>query len=660
MKLGVCYYPEQWPRERWAIDAKMMKEAGLSLVRIAEFAWTFMEPEEGEYTWDWLDEAVTTLSDAGLQIVLCTPTATPPAWLCTAYPDVLPVDAEGRRRRSGSRRHYCPTSATYRRHSARIAQAMAVRYGNHPSVIGWQIDNEFGLHETARCYCDECAASFRVWLEKKYATLEALNEAWGNAFWNQLYTDWGQVQPPNLTVTEPNPSHVLDYYRFASDTYVAYQQIQIDILRAHSPERVITTNFMGNFPDLDYHDLACPLDLVTWDSYPTGYVEMQSQTLYAPDDQRPTLAGDVGDPYVTGFCHDLMRGLKQAPFWVMEQQCGHINWSHFNAGISEGVVRLWTWQALAHGADAVVYFRWRSTLMAQEQYHSGMLHHDATPNVGYRDLVSMRDQISQMDEISGKPVQAQVALLLDYDSLWAIQLQPHREGFGYLRHLFVYYQALMRLGITVEITSPLADLSRYKLVISPSHNIASEEHAAALDAYVRGGGHVVLGVRSGFKTPSNLVTPLPLPGLLRDLAGVTVREWRSLPPHAALPLNSQIGEIGEARIWVEALDPMDGTQSLIGFGADRHSAATRRKVGSGSVSYVGWYPTHQQAQTLIRHLAQEIGMTCLALPEGVVAVHRGEHVVLMNFTASQQQVTLGDDTILILPRNLVLHQLGAA
>jgi beta-galactosidase len=663
MKLGVCYYPEQWPRERWAIDAKMMNEAGLSLVRIAEFAWTFMEPEEGEYTWEWLDEAVTTLSEAGLQIILCTPTAAPPAWLCTEYPDVLPVDAQGRRRRFGSRRHYCPTSATYRRHSARIAEAIARRYGSHPSVIAWQIDNEFGLHETARCYCGECAASFRRWLEARYSTLNALNAAWGTPFWNQCYSDWAQIQPPNLTVTEPNPSHVLDYYRFASDTFVSYQQIQIDVLRAHSPGRTITTNFMGNFPDLDYHNIARPLDLVTWDSYPTGYVEMQSETLYEPEQPRPVLAHDVGDPYVTGFCHDLMRGLKQAPFWVMEQQSGHINWSRFNAGVNPGAVRLWTWHALAHGADAVLYFRWRSTLMGQEQYHSGLLHHDTTPAVGYNDVISMRDEQSVMAQLSGQPVQAQVAILLDYDSLWAIQHQPHRESFGYLRHLFLYYQALMRLGITVEIISPLADLSGYRLVISPSHHIADEDHAAHLDAYVRGGGHLLLGVRSGFKTRSNRVPETPLPGPLRNLAGVTVRHWQSLPPHIEIAVDSSISGLGQAQIWVETLEPMDGTETLAHYrDSDGMSTAaiTQRRQGSGTVTYMGWYPTLQQAQSLIAHLAAQADIRTLSpLPEGVTAVHRGDCLVLMNFTDSAQTVLLDDVQVSIGPRNIALHRAGA-
>ncbi len=281
MKLGVCYYPEHWPQERWPIDARLMHQAGLSLVRIADFAWALIEPSEGKYNWDWLDRAIDALAAESLQVILCTPTASPPPWLCRAYPDILPVDAEGRRRRYGSRRHYCPNSASYHQHTKRIVTAMAARYGNHPAVAGWQVDNELGCHFTARCYCESCSSSFRSWLRAKYITIDSLNEAWGTVFWGQIYGDWSEIDPPNLTITEPNPSHVLDYYRFSSDSYVTYQQLQISTLRSYIPtSQIITTNFMSQFTDLDYYDLANPLDLVSMSSYPTGYAELRS-SLYA-------------------------------------------------------------------------------------------------------------------------------------------------------------------------------------------------------------------------------------------------------------------------------------------------------------------------------------------------------------------------------------------
>jgi len=407
MKLGVCYYPEQWPADRWPIDARMMREAGLSIVRIGEFAWAMMEPVKGHFTWEWLDQVIETLAGEGLQIVLGTPTAAPPAWLVHADPEVLPVDAQGRRRHFGSRRHCCANSPAYRQHTERIVAAMAARYASHLAVIGWQIDNEFGCHDTARCYCPNCARAFRQWLKVRYHTLDAVNEAWGAVFWSQTYSDWDEIEPPILTIAEANPSQVLDYYRFSSDSWLEYQQLQIDILRSaisqssaeDSPQQqFVTTNLMGIFPDLDYRALANPLDLVTWDSYPTRSADMQSERLYPLDEvgSTPAHSYDVGDPAITGFSHDLTRGLKRAPFWVMEQQCGYINNSLFNTGVRSGAVRLWTWHALASGASAVVYFRWRATLYAQEQYHSGLLNQDSSPATGYLDLVKMQAELGLM------------------------------------------------------------------------------------------------------------------------------------------------------------------------------------------------------------------------------------------------------------------------
>ena len=352
MKLGVCYYPEHWPEERWSTDARLMVEAGLQVVRIGEFAWAQMEPEEGRFDFAWLDRAVETLAAQGLQVVMGTPTPTPPAWLVHSYPEVLPVDKQGRVRRFGSRRHVCPNSPAYYRLTESIVTAQAERYGRHSAVIGWQIDNELGCHDTARCYCDKCVVAFRKWLQARYGDLQTLNEAWGTAFWSQWYSDWEQIGAPILGVTEQNLSHVLDYYRFSSDSWVAYEAFQARLIRQHGdPAKFISHNYMGTFPDLDYHRLGEPLDLVTWDSYPTGYAEMSSDFLYQPGEAHAPHAYDAGDPYVTGFCHAITYGVKQAPFWVMEQQPGAINWANYNPGVGPGVVRLWTWHALAAGAE---------------------------------------------------------------------------------------------------------------------------------------------------------------------------------------------------------------------------------------------------------------------------------------------------------------------
>ncbi len=636
MKLGVCYYPEHWSEKHWKTDAKEMHEAGIDIVRIAEFAWAKMEKEEGKYTWDWLDRSVETLATAGHQILLCTPTAAPPAWLISAHPDILPVDEEGRRRRFGSRRHYCPNNKTYHEYSRRITKAMAERYGDHPSVIGWQIDNEFGCYFT-RCYCQSCTSEFQNWLQKKYANLDELNERWGTIFWSQTYDRWGQIEPFNLTVAEPNPSHVLDYYRFASDSWVAYQQIQIDALRANIPStQFITHNVIADLNTIDYHDLSRNLDFIAWDSYPTGYAEMGSQNIYAPDEEPFAYAHDLGDPFITGFFHSLIRGLKQAPFWIMEHQTGAVNWSKNNTGVRPGAVRLWTWQAAATGAEAVVYFRWKASRFGLEQHHDGLRKHDGSVDTGYADLLTLKAESQELDDFIAQPLQTEVGILLDYDTLWAMEMQPHRKDFAYMKHLFVFYRACKSLGIEPDIISPEADLARYKVLLAPNTFIADEALAKKLDDFAAQSGTLMLGVRTGFKDNNNVVTEEPLPGFFRELVGASVEQWHSLPPKIAYSLQSEIPDFyPEATFWAEALEPDAGTKSLANYTDypfESSSAITEKKHGAGKVIYCGIYPELKQAKALIRHLLASENIPTLDIPEGLAVIRRGKKLLVMNFT----------------------------
>lgn len=669
-QLGVCYYPEHWPEERWAADAHLMRAAGLSIVRIGEFAWKQMEPAEGSFDFGWLDRAIDTLAAEGLKILLGTPTPTPPAWLVRAHPEILQVGADGHTRQFGSRRHCCANSPIYREYTQRIVTRLAERYANHPAVVGWQIDNEFGCHDTARCYCRRCVEAFRRWLENRYQTIEALNEAWGAVFWSQGYNDWREIEPPHLTVTEPNPSHVLDYYRFASDSWVDYERLQVSILRRYAPGAPISHNYMGNFPDLDYHRLAEPLDWVTWDSYPTGYQEKMGKQAYLPGEPQPDLAYDVGDPYITGFCHDLTRGIKRAPHWVMEQQCGNVNWADYNTGVRPGTPRLWTWHALTKGANAVVYFRWRAVRFGQEQMHSGLRNHDASAAVGYNDVCAMLSERELMDAISSEPLEPQVAILSDYNDLWALQLQPHRKEFHYQRLQFVYYGALQRLGIQTDVVSPQVDLSRYRLVIAPTVFLVDEQLTAKLRAYVENGGTLLLGIRSGFKTTSNVVTDLPLPGLLRPLAGATVATWHALPPDIAYSFRSAIpGLDGKARLWVEELLPLpydqpDG-QNAQELATYTHGPFTGRTalvqnpLGKGEVYYLGFYPALEQARVLLAWLAERCEVERIAeLPEGVVAARRGHYTLLLNFTEETQPAQVNGQTVLIPSRDVRIVATG--
>lgn len=657
MNLGVCYYPEHWPEERWAVDARMMVEAGLSIVRIGEFAWARMEPSPGEYDWGWLDRAVDVLAGAGLKIVLGTPTATPPAWLTRQYPQILRVDGNGRRRKHGSRRQCCLNDADYRRHSIRITQALARRYGQDDRISGWQIDNEFGGGGTARCYCPNCAAAFRDWLRKRYGSLPALNEAWGTVFWSQTYSDWQEIQVPDEAIDKPNPSQELDFYRFSSDSTVDYLQLQIDIFK-QSSHGFVTTNFMGLFRDLDQFDLAQQLDFVTWDNYPTGNPGRWRKLLYPPGENvnqnDPVYAYDAGDAIITSMAHALTRGLKGKPFWVMEQQCGLINWGDINPGIRPGTTRLWTWHALAEGADTCVYFRWRPSLFAQEQYHSGLLGHDGQAAQGLRDVQAMKGERDLMAQIVQEPWRPQVALLVRYDDLWALELQPQRKDFHYLRHLYLYYMTLMKMGVAVDLVPETEDMSAYALVLAPTLHLPDEALVSKLTRYVQGGGTLLLGVRSGFKTTSNLVTDQPLPGLLRQLAGVRVTTWQALPDGIGLEVQTDLPDLaGQARYWVETLEP-EGA-AVAGRYEDGRAALTMNELGRGSVYTLGWYPDQAQTRSLLRFLGHKTGLSIQAnLPDGVLIFRRGRFQLLLNFTDERQDVVVDAQQVSLPARDLLL------
>jgi beta-galactosidase len=640
--LGVDYYPEHWSESRWAQDARMMREGGLQVVRVAEFAWSKLEPRAGAYDFTWLDRAIEILAAEQLRVVLGTPTAAPPAWMVRAHPEILPVDVHGHRRDHGSRCHYCHTSATYRDFARRIVSAMAEQYGNHPAVIGWQIDNEFGCHDSARCYCGECTAAFRVWLEQKYQSLDALNDAWGNVFWSQTYGDWSQINLPNRTQTEANPSHVLDYDRFASEQVASFSQLQVSILRERAGTQFITTNCMADFSQIDYAKLAAPLDFISWDSYPTGYAERVAPAFYMPDAARPQLAFDVGDPYITGFGHALIAGLKPGvPFWVMEQQCGNVNWGTYNPAPRPGAVRLWTWHALAAGADTVVYFRWRACLYAQEQLHSGLLRHDGAPAQGYRDVLALEADQPFMDELRTTPMKNEAAILVSYQDLWAFNLQPHNQDLTYWRHLFLYYSAMLRAGVPCDIVSPESDLSNYKVVVAPTLWMPDQALAARLRAYVEQGGVLALGVRSGFKTPTNRVTDEPLPGALRELVGATVETWQSLPPGISLPVRLvwRDGETVDVCHWAEALTPHTA-ETLAFYNVpyfEAQAAMTWNAVGKGRAAYIGWFPDAAQADEIVAMLCERAQVRSNgAAPEGVILARRADEnqelIVAMNFT----------------------------
>lgn len=555
-QLGVCYYPEHWPEERWSEDAEKMRALGLSWVRIGEFAWSRIEPKPGEFDWSWLDRAIAVLSAAGLKIVLGTPTATPPRWMIDQYPDMLAVDKDGRARKFGSRRHYCFSYAPYRGACERIAGEMARRYGENQHIHAWQIDNEYGCHDTILSYSRAARDAFRIWLAEKYGTAAALNRAWGNVFWSMEYNGFDEIDLPNLTVTEPNPSHVMDFRRFSSDQVARFNAAQCNAIRAHS-RAPLTHNYMGRITEFDHFEVGRSLDIASWDNYPLGFLEDRSDQ---SDEFRHQYMRQ-GDPDFQAFHHDLYRAVGDGRWWVMEQQPGPVNWAPYNPAPLEGMVRLWTWEAIAHGAEVVSYFRWRQAPFGQEQMHAGLQRPDGEWAIGASEIETAAREIAKLPDL--KPAPAPVGLVFDYRSAWAWDTQPQGRGFDYFRLVYDTYRALRQLGLSVDILPPTAsDFGDRKLVCIPGLFSWTPQLLTAMKEFTC---QLLIGPRSGSKT-ADFQIPTAMPPDLPGFA-LTVSAVETLRSTAALPLKGG----GHIHIWREFIETdlpvlertMDGAPVLI-------------------------------------------------------------------------------------------------
>lgn len=522
MKICVCYYPEQWDKSLWESDAKAMVDAGIDCVRIGEFAWSLMEPTQGQFDWAWLDESLDILHAAGLGVILGTPTATPPKWLINQHPDILSYDAQGRPRKFGSRRHYCFSSRTYLRESARIVRAQASRYGNHRAIIGWQTDNEYGCHDTIRSYSPEAELAFRVWLEQTYHNIATLNEAWGTRFWSQIYGSFSEIDLPNLTVTEANPSHVLDFYRFSSDQVVRYNRLQTDILRELSPGRDIYHNFMGHFFDFDHFAVGRDLDVAVWDSYPLGFLDQEA---YCAQDKIDFMR--QGHPDFAGFHHDLYRACGKGRWGVMEQQPGPVNWAPNNPAPADGMVRLWGHETLAHGGEIFSIFRWRQAPYAQENLHAGMMRPDNMPAPAFAEVKILSQEIKNLcPEEKEFQQPAEIALVFSYETAWMSEIKPQGTQWHYAFMAMEWYSALRKLGQTIDIVAPDADLSRYKLIVIPSLMHVTKDTVTKLTDC---GAQILIGPRSGAFTRTMHIPPTLAPDHFQKLVPVKVTRSESFP-----------------------------------------------------------------------------------------------------------------------------------
>jgi beta-galactosidase len=643
---GVDYYPEHWPESRWAEDAYLMQQAGINIVRLAEFAWSRLEPEEGRYDFNWLDRAIGILKERGISAILGTPTASPPAWVMAKDHELFRVREDGIRLTYGNRREYCPSHPLYHELSHRIVSQMADHYAGNPAIVGWQIDNEFG----DRCYCPVCQRAFQNWLRRRYQSLEIVNSAWGTVFWSHEYSAWEQIPTPAATGGAPNPGLALDYGRFISDTYVAYQQMQIDLLREKCPDHFITHNFMGfGYDGLNYYDLAQSLDLVSWDNYPRNQWSMKSWL----------------DPAPLALGHDTMRGLKRQNFWMMEQQAGPGGWQLVSVAPRPGEQRLWAYQAIAHGADGMIFFRWRTARFGTEEYWHGLLDHDGTPGRRYQEIRRMGHEISQVGEVvRGANPSPRVAMLLSYDSRWAFQIQGNNPTFSYPDHFTHLYRAFHRLNIPVEIISPEADLTTFRLVIAPALHVVTPAVADNLSKFANAGGILALTPRSGVKEDANSVVNSRLPGLLASLTGATVKEYDSYSPEMRNSLEFNYDGAAASftvHTWCDVLDP--GPAEVVArYGQEYYAgepAVTLNTCGKGKTVYVGTFGDDDFYLFLARWLAGLSGAQPLitGLPEGVEVTERlkGNQRLLfiLNHTPTPQIIHLDGEYIELLSRDIM-------
>jgi beta-galactosidase len=517
---GCDYNPEQWDRSVWREDVALMQEAGVDLVALNIFGWSHLEPRPGEFEFSGLDEILDLLHAAGIRVNLGTGTASAPPWLTFRHPEILPETEDGTTRFPGGRQAWCPSSAVFRRHALDLVERVAERYGAHPAVELWHVSNELGCHN-ALCYDDESAEAFRGWLRARYGTIERLNTAWGTSFWSQQYSDFAEILPPRLTLSSRNPSQVVDFHRFSSDELLDYYRAELEVLRRHSTVPV-TTNFMvtAHIRNMDYWQWAPEMDVVANDHY---------------------LDNRLADPTAElSFASDLTRGLAGGGSWLlMEQSTGAVNWQPQNLAKAPGEMTRNSLTHVAKGAEAVCFFQWRASLQGSEKFHSALLPHAGTDSDVWREVVALGGTLDRLDEIVGTRVQADVALVFSWENWWAADGESRpTQAVDYLSQVHAAHASLRRLGHTVDVVRPGADLSAYRLVVIPNLYLVRDSEAAVVSDFVAAGGHAVVTFFSGIADEADRVRPGGYPGAFRELLGVNTEEFAPVLPGRTLTLAS--------------------------------------------------------------------------------------------------------------------------
>ena len=638
--LGVDYYPDQTPEKLWEEDAGMIAEAGLTNVRMAEFAWSLMEPSEGKFDFAWLTRSVQILSKHGIEVILGTPSAAPPPWLSEKYPEILLVNSQGMTMQPGGRRFTCPSNKVYRKLSLAIATEMAKMFAETPGVIGWQIDNEFTLQQWGRCYCKSCRTGFQDWAKKKYGTLDDVNQKWGTAFWSQVYTDWSQIPVPLPSNGDPNPGLALDYNRYQSYAHASFAEEQLAMLRQVCARHFVTTNNVGAPLDtIDLRELYRNLDFVCHDNYP-GFVQIFFAEGKMPPEQVAT---------VVALGHDSMRSVKDGkPFLIMEEQSGKAGQSFFGPQPHPGQLRLWAFQAVAHGAMGVNYFRWDTAKFGAEEYWHGLLNHDRSKSPGFNEIVRTVKELKSLGKAALESTYvADTAFSFDLDSDWALSIQPGNRKLSYAAQLMGWYGSVASANLGTDLVTLDGDLSKYKAVFAPVQYVVSAKQAESVRNYVRNGGIFVTNFRLGVKDQSSQIVDMPLPGLLRDVMGVTVKDYVPIyNEKLGVQFGAELaGQDAECVLWADLLTPQSAMVLAKYTGAYEGAAAiTVNGFGKGKAVYIGAdLDTKSLARVLRAVLAMSGSKSAFGAPMGVEVTRRQaggkQWVFLLNHTPDAQKVT---------------------
>ncbi|MFD0670570.1 beta-galactosidase [Cohnella sp. GCM10027633] len=639
---GGDYNPDQWEKPVWDEDLRMFKLAGIDVATLNVFAWALNQPDEDTYAFDWLDEMMDKLHAEGAGVCLATSTAAHPAWMAHRYPDVLRVDFDGRKRKFGGRHNSCPNSPTYRKFSVRMAEKLAERYRDHPALLIWHVSNEYGGY----CYCDNCAEAFREWLKERYGSLEAVNLAWNTGFWGHTFYDWAEIVPPNALSEEWNGWNgrratnfqgiSLDYCRFQSDSMLECYKLEYEVLKKHTPDVPITTNLMGAFKDLDYQKWAKHLDVVSWDNYPS-----------------------LDTPYsYTAMMHDLMRGLKHGqPFMLMEQTPSQQNWQPYNSLKRPGVMRLWSYQAVAHGADTVMFFQLRRSIGACEKYHGAVIEHVGHEHTRvFKECAQLGAELHKLgDTLLDSRVEARVAILFDWDNWWAVELSSGPTiALKYVQEAHKFYDALYKAGIAADVVGVDSDLSGYDVVIAPVMYMVKPGVASKIEAYVEGGGKFVTTYFSGIVDENDRVTLGGYPGELRKVLGIWSEEIDALLPTQRNRIVVTNGTIGpqdsyECGMLCDLVHP-EGAEVVAEYGEDFYRgmpALTVNRFGAGEAWYLATSPEEAFLREWLPRLCSTAGVAPVLadIPDGVEATVRvkggARYLFVLNHNAEEAAVRLG-------------------